>query len=197
MKASTEVNEHASARLNGVSYPLYRSDCLKWMELREANSVHAIVTDPPYGLREYTATEKEKLRRRKGGIWRIPPSFDGCIRSPLLRFTVLTRADHDQLKNFFSNFAKQALRVLVPGGHLFIASNALLSHLVYGPLMMAGFEKRGEIIRLVQTLRGGDRPKNAHNEYSGVTVMPRSGWSLGAYFGSPAKAASRIIYVNG
>jgi site-specific DNA-methyltransferase (adenine-specific) len=35
-------------------------------------------------------------------------------------------------------------------------------------------EKRGEIIRLVQTLRGGDRPKNAHEEFKDVTVMPRS-----------------------
>jgi hypothetical protein len=42
--------------------------------------------------------------------------------------------------------------------------------------MGAGFEKRGEIIRLVQTLRGGDRPKNAHNEFPDVTVMPRSCW---------------------
>ncbi len=111
---------------------------------------------PTYGLREYTAREKEKLRRGKGGIWRIPPSYDGCVRSPLPRFTVLTKADHGQLKNFFSNFAKRAFRILVPGGHLFIASNALLSHLVYLPLMTAGFEKRGEVIRLVRTLRGGD-----------------------------------------
>jgi hypothetical protein len=39
-----------------------------------------------------------------------------------------------------------------------------------------GFEKRGEVIRLVQTLRGGDRPKNAHREFAEVSVMPRSSW---------------------
>jgi DNA modification methylase len=31
-------------------------------------------------------------------------------------------------------------------------------------------------VRLVQTLKGGDRPKNAEDEFAGVTVMPRSAW---------------------
>lgn len=34
-------------------------------------------------------------------------------------------------------------------------------------MLRAGFEKRGEVIRLVQTLRGGDRLKNAHEEFPG------------------------------
>jgi len=157
------------------------------MARRAANSIHAIVTDPPYGLKEYTHAEKEKLRAGRGGVWRIPPSFDGCERSPLPRFTVLTENDRARLRRFFSDFAQRALRVLVPGGHLFIATNPLLSHLVYLPLMEAGFEKRGEIIRLVQTLRGGDRPKNAHDEFSGVTVMPRSAWEPWGLFRRPCE----------
>src|SRR5204863_3042635 len=40
----------------------------------------------------------------------------------------------------------------------------------------AGFERRGEIVRLVMTMRGGDRPKNAHEEFPEVSVMPRSMW---------------------
>jgi len=160
---------------------------LDWMARRDQNSIHAIVTDPPYGLREYTHAEKEKLRAGRGGVWRIPPSFDGCERSPLPRFTVLTDNDRSALRHFFSDFARRAFRILVPGGHLFIATNPLLSHLVYLPLMEAGFEKRGEIIRLVQTLRGGDRPKNAHDEFSGVTVMPRSAWEPWGLFRKPCE----------
>ena len=34
-------------------------------------------------------------------------------------------------------------------------------------------ENRGVITRLVMTLRGGDRPKNAHKEFPDVSVMPR------------------------
>ncbi len=155
------------------------------MDNHPANTIHAIVTDPPYGLKEYTHAEKEKLRNGRGGVWRIPPSFDGCTRSPLPRFTVLSDAERASMKHFFAEFGRRALRVLVPGGHLFIAANPLLSHFVYLPLMESGFEKRGEIIRLVQTLRGGDRPKNAHQEFAGVTVMPRSGWEPWGLFRKP------------
>jgi DNA modification methylase len=157
-------------------YEIIRGDSLAWLSAREANSIHAIITDPPYGLKEYTDVEKRKLRSGRGGVWRIPPALDGCRRSPLPRFTVLDEGDRATLRAFFEAFAQEALRVLVPGGHIFIATNPLLSHFVYQPLMQAGFEKRGEIIRLVQTLRGGDRPKNAHLEFAGVSVMPRSGW---------------------
>ncbi len=168
-------------------YNLYRSDCLEWMDKRAERSIQSIVTDPPYGLKEYSPVEKEKLRNGHGGVWRIPPSFDGCKRRPLPRFTVLTEADYAHLQRFFSEFARRALRVLVPGGHLFIATNPLLSQVVYSPMIDAGFEKRGEIIRLVKTLRGGDRPKNAHGEFSDVTVMPRSGWEPWGLFRKPCE----------
>lgn len=176
------VDSIATAR-----YALHCVDCFEWMDRREDKTIHAIVTDPPYGLKEYTPEEKQKLRSKRGGVWRIPPSFDGCERSPLPRFTVLNEADRDRLKAFFSAFAKKAFRILVPGGHLFIATNPLLSHLVYVPLIEAGFEKRGEIIRLVRTLRGGDRPKNAHHEFPDVTVMPRSCWEPWGLFRKPCE----------
>ncbi len=168
-------------------YNLYRSDCLEWMDKRAERSIQSIVTDPPYGLKEYSPVEKEKLRNGHGGVWRIPPSFDGCKRRPLPRFTVLTEADYAHLQRFFSEFARRALRVLVPGGHLFIATNPLLSQVAYSPIIEAGFEKRGEVIRLVKTLRGGDRPKNAHGEFSDVTVMPRSGWEPWGLFRKPCE----------
>jgi site-specific DNA-methyltransferase (adenine-specific) len=120
-------------------------------------------------------------------VWRIPPALDGCRRSPLPRFTVLDEGDRAALRAFFERFAREALRVLVPGGHVLIATNPLLSHLVYLPLMEAGFEKRGEIIRLVRTLRGGDRPKNAHVEFAGVSVMPRAGWEPWGLFRKPCE----------
>ena len=168
-------------------YQLHLADCLKWMAAREPRSIHAIVTDPPYGLKEFSLGEKIKLRAGRGGMWRIPPAFDGCQRSPLPRFTVLTDEERAALSAFFAAFATTALRVLMPGGHIFIAGNPLLSHLVYQPLVAAGFEKRGEVIRLVQTLRGGDRPKNAHEEFPGVSVMPRSCWEPWGLFRKPCE----------
>jgi len=172
---------------NKGTYELVCGDCFAWMENREANSIHAIVTDPPYGLKEYTAQEKTKLRRGRGGVWRIPPAIGGCVRRPLPRFTVLGEDEKQQLADFFKQWATRAFRVLVPGAHVFIATNPLLSHCVYTSLIDTGFEKRGEIIRLVQTLRGGDRPKNAHTEFEDVTVMPRSCWEPWGLFRKPCE----------
>jgi site-specific DNA-methyltransferase (adenine-specific) len=136
--------------------------------------VHAIVTDPPYGLLEYSDREQAKLRRGHGGVWRIPPSFDGHRRAPLPRFTVLTARDRTALHDFFVAFGASALRVTVPGAHVLVASNPLLVHLVASAMSAVGLELRGYLTRLVMTLRGGDRPKNAHREFPEVSVMPRS-----------------------
>src|SRR4051812_22543719 len=51
---------------------LFRDDCFDWLERQAENTIHAVVTDPPYGLYEYSADQQEKLRRGKGGVWRIP-----------------------------------------------------------------------------------------------------------------------------
>ena len=155
---------------------LFVADCMSWLAGQDENSVHAVVTDPPYGLHEYTAKEQNKLRAGRGGVWRIPPSFDGHQRSPLPRFTVLTDDDRAALQVFFKTWARLLYRVVVPGGNVAVASNPLLSHLVSNALASGGFEVRGSIVRLTMTMRGGDRPKNAHQEFSGVSVMPRSMW---------------------
>ena len=188
-KHDSEIDgvEKASPSKFRSLYEIIEADCFRWLEGRKSNSIHAIVTDPPYGLKEYTAIEKTKLRNGNGGVWRIPPKLDGYERQPLPRFTVLTQEERLELKRFFFEWAQKAHRVLVPGGHIFIATNPLLSHLVYEAIEQAGFEKRGEIIRLVQTLRGGDRPKNAHKEFTDVTVMPRSCWEPWGLFRKPCE----------
>lgn len=164
---------------------LYQTDCLAWLEQQAANSFHAVVTDPPYGLVEYTESEQKKLRAGKGGVWRIPPSFDGAKRSPLPRFTVLKQTDLDALEQFFYAWARRLIAVIVPGANVVVASNPLLSYLVSGAMSKAGLERRGEIIRLVMTMRGGDRPKDAHVEFSDVSVMPRSMWEPWLVFRKP------------
>jgi site-specific DNA-methyltransferase (adenine-specific) len=169
------------------SYEIHQTDAFAWLSSARPLSIHAVVTDPPYGLVEYTAKELEKMKNGRGGVWRIPPSFDGCRRSPLPRFTVLTGDDKEALRAFFARLAGELVRVLVPGAHVFIATNPLVSYLVYEPFIGAGFEKRGEIIRVVQTLRGGDRPKNAHREFNNISVMPRACWEPWGLFRKPCE----------
>lgn len=164
---------------------LFRQDCIDWLDRQPKDSVHAVVTDPPYGLVEYSDNEQTKLRQGRGGVWRIPPSFDGSQRSPLPRFTVLKPADLLALESFFMAWGRSLLRVLVPGANVVVASNPLLSHRVSAALSRAGLERRGELVRLVMTMRGGDRPKAAHVEFDGVSVMPRSMWEPWLLFRKP------------
>ncbi len=164
---------------------IVHADCLDWLRTCEPNTVHAVVTDPPYGLVEYSTLEQEKLRAGRGGVWRIPPSFDGAQRSPLPRFTTLSDRDKQGLEAFFETWARLLLPVLVPGANVVVATNPLLSYLVSGALARGGLERRGELVRLVTTMRGGDRPKGAHVEFEDVSVMPRSMWEPWLLFRKP------------
>lgn len=188
---TTVAESRTDGRPREARFEIFCEDCFDWMERRRPCSVHSIVTDPLYGLKEYSPEQKDKLREGRGGVWRNPPAIDGYVRRPLPRFTVLKDDEKLQLAEFFLQWGKRALEVLVPGGHVFIAANPILSQLVYTSLVKSGFEKRGEIIRLVQTLRGGDRPKNAHDEFRDVTVMPRSCWEPWGLFRKPCEGRVR------
>ena len=161
------------------------ADCFEWMKLIPESSIHAIVTDPPYGVKEYEPEQLEKRTNGNGGVWRIPPSFDGHMRSPLPRFTALNNGERKLMKDYFSEWARLVLRVIRPGGHIFVASNAFLSQIVFSSIAEKGFEFRGEIIRLVRTMRGGDRPKNAEDEFPDVCSMPRSRYEPWGVFRKP------------
>jgi site-specific DNA-methyltransferase (adenine-specific) len=51
------------------------ADCFEWMSRIPGDSLHAIVTDPPYGVKEYDVEQMAKRASGQGGIWRIPPSL--------------------------------------------------------------------------------------------------------------------------
>lgn len=152
---------------------IVHADCLEWLSRVSENSIHAIVTDPPYGVKEYELDQLEKRAAGRGGVWRIPPSFDGHTRAPLPRFTALDADERERLRRFFVDWAKLAVRTLRPGGHVFIATNAFIAQLLYAALVEGGLEFRGQVIRLVRTLRGGDRPKNFEDEFPGVSSLPK------------------------
>ena len=164
---------------------LVHADSFDWLDSRGDATIHAVVTDPPYGLQEYTPNEQAKLRSGRGGVWRIPPSFDGHARSPVPRFTTLTAEHKAGLRDFFFIWARLLMPKLTPGANVVVASNPLLSYIVAGALSDAGLERRGDIIRLVMTMRGGDRPKAAHEEFDEVSVMPRSMWEPWVLFRKP------------
>ena len=180
---------HQEVRVGGAT--LVHGDCRPWLREQGPNTIHAVVTDPPFGLVEYTPKEQAKLRRGRGGVWRLPPTFDGVRRAPVPRFTVLSPANREQLAAYFEDWAAALLPVLVPGANVVVAANPLLSYMVAGALDRAGLERRGEIVRLVTTMRGGDRPKGAHEEFAGVSAMPRSMWEPWLVFRKPLDGTVR------
>lgn len=173
---------------------VYRGDCIEVLQALKAESVSAVVTDPPYAL-EYLQHEQRMLRDgNRGGVWRLPPRFDGYQRKPLPRFTVQSVNDRDVIQEFFEDWGRELIRVCRPGAHVIIASNTMMSPLVAEAMESAGFERRGEIARLVRTFRGGDRPKNAEEEFENLSTSPRSCWEPWGIYRKPLEC--RTVAAN-
>ena len=81
----------------------------------------AVCTDPPYGIVEFSANEVAKLRAGRGGVWRLPPNWDGCERRPLPRFTILTTEQKNGIETFFRQWDSVLKPKLRPGAHVLIA----------------------------------------------------------------------------
>ena len=164
---------------------LLHADAFEWMARLPAESLDGMVLDPPYGVEEYEVKQLEQMLSGGPGIWRIPPTFDGCKRAPLPRFTALDGKQRTTLRRYFKDFSMLALPVLKPGAHILMAGNSFLSQLVFGAVVEGGLEFRTEIIRLVQTLRGGDKPKLGEKEFPEVASLPRGGYEPWGLFRKP------------
>lgn len=192
---SSPINGRSNHRCDQIGHAtIFNSDAFQWMATRAENSVHGIVTDPPYGVKEFELEEIERLRKPNGGtgVWRIPPLLNGCVRAPLPRFTALTSKERTNLCCFFEEWSKACLRILTPGAHVLVASNSFLSTDVFASITKGGLEYRGQVIRLVQTLRGGDRPKNAEKEFPDVCSLPRGGFEPWGIFRKPLEPGMKV-----
>ncbi len=125
------------------------------------------------GLKNTTSTKSRngRMATAVSGVFRHHSMGMNVRRCRASR--LLPRSERDILRRFFVEWARAVVHALRPGGHVFIASNAFLSQLLFSALVEGGLEFRGELIRLVRTLRGGDRPKNAELEFPDVCSLPR------------------------
>jgi len=148
-----------------------------------AGSIHGIVTDPPYGVKEYEFDQIESVRTEMRDL-AIPPSFDGSVRQPLPVYALNDR-ERNQLSRSFANgkarFSFGARRAC------FLACNSFLAQLVYGALVDGGSEFRGQIIRIVRTLRAVIDRKMPRRS-SRRLLLPRA-FELGGFFASLYRVA--------
>lgn len=168
-----------------MDYELIHGDCFEWLRDRRPESIHAVCTDPPYGLVEFSEKELSKLRAGQGGVWRLPPVLGGHRRDPLPRFTVLSETQKQAIQVFMRDFGVALQRALVPGAHVCIAGHPMLQYLVQAGMAAAGFEIRPALLRLYISFRGGDRPKGAEQEFPDVCVTPRSAYEPWMLFRKP------------
>jgi len=167
------------------NYEIHNADCFDWLRTCPPRTIHAVCTDPPYGLIEFSGKELAKLRNGRGGVWRLPPTIGGHKRDPLPRFTVLTEEQKKNLRAYFLRWGKVLWDVLVPGAHVCVAGHPILQHHVQGAMAEAGYEVRPAVFRLYFGFRGGDRPKNAEREFPGVCVTPKGAYEPWMLFRKP------------
>lgn len=169
-----------------MPYNTYLRDCFDWLREQPRNSIHAVATDPPYGLIEFSEKEVSKLRNgNRGGVWRLPPTIGGKTRDPLPRFTILTEHQKQCLFDYMKDFGEALLPILAPGAHVCIAGHPMLQFLVQSAMSKAGYEVRPALLRLYVSFRGGDRPKGAEREFHEVCVTPKSAYEPWMLFRKP------------
>lgn len=123
---------------------LLSGDCLTVLRTLPDNSVDAIVTDPPYGLSDYTTADLQDCMRawlsgepyrpkRRGFMGR---EWDAFVPGP--------------------EVWRECLRVLRPGGHLLAFAGTRTQHLMALGIELAGFEIRD----LIAWVTGSGFPKS-------------------------------------
>jgi site-specific DNA-methyltransferase (adenine-specific) len=154
------------ARVLRLKQPVERStmtlligDCIEQMRTLEADSVDAIVTDPPYGL-EFMGKE-----------------WDG-FGTPL------------GFQTWSEQWAREALRVLKPGGHLLAFGGTRMYHRLAAGIEDAGFEIRDTLMWLygsgfpksLDVSKAIDKAAGAEREVVGKSTRHGGGKMSGASF---------------
>ena len=168
---------------------LYRGDCIDVLRAMPADSVDAVVTDPPYGIGfmgkewdtfspETAATNARKALRVNHGFnlddpRRANPNLKGRERSPAMSpCQIEYDRDLEGQRGFQAwteRWAREAFRVLKPGGHIIICGAPRSAHRMVSGIEDAGFEIRDSLCWLFG--QGFPKSKNLRDEKG---VM--SGW---------------------
>lgn len=123
-------------------YTLHLGDCIEVMRTLDENSVDAIVCDPPYGLefmgKEWDGADGFRRSLNKADVGRDNAFGRASRTSPEYR------AGH-LFQEWCEVWAREALRVLKPGGHLLAFSGTRTQHRMVCAIEDAGFEIRDSI----------------------------------------------------
>lgn len=155
-------------------YTIIHGDCITEMSKLLANSVDAIVTDPPYGIRFMGkawdgADIDARAATRRGFASQAPGAGPNgghkSIAAEAGKYDLAPSAMR-AFQEFSEEWAREAFRVLKPGGYLLSFSSARTFHRMTCGIEDAGFEIRDQLLWIY----GSGFPKS-HNLTGG-----REGW---------------------
>ncbi len=113
---------------------ILQGDCLDLMLEIADQSVHLIVTDPPYGLdgmgSDWNAAALDKRKSKAGVVGGLPTGMKFDPKQGVV------------LQAFFEKVSDQAMRVLYPGAFFLVFSAPRLSHRMATAMENTGFEIR-------------------------------------------------------
>lgn len=145
-------------------------DCVEVMRGLPAGSVDAVVTDPPYGL-EFMGKDWDKLgevaKANRGSLDQmVNPNGKQKFKTQAPAFDLGGSANR-RMQDWHEAWAREALRVLKPGGHLLAFGGTRTYHRLAAAIEDAGFEIRDTIAWMYGCLTPD------------VEVLTSAGWKLG------------------
>jgi site-specific DNA-methyltransferase (adenine-specific) len=139
-----------------IPWKVLQGDCREKLRELPADSVHAIVTDPPYGIgfmgKKWDTFKPERVdearttRRRKGTLpgagVRFPQKYGNAQGGgPPITYDE-SRAGNVRFQEWCTSWAVECLRVARPGAHLAVCGGPRTYHRVACALEDAGWELR-------------------------------------------------------
>jgi len=170
-----------SVYLEGPGVTVHHGDCIEVMRDMPGASVHAVVTDPPYGL-EFMGKDWDNAKMlgqlATGREQRGAFAYGGTHSRGY--------SEHDGLafERWVETWAAECLRVLKPGGHLLAFGGSRTWHRLAAGIEDAGFEIRDSIAWLYGSgfpkslnvakaiATGGGRPEDIRRAAMGGDYAP-------------------------
>jgi site-specific DNA-methyltransferase (adenine-specific) len=164
---------------------LLKGDCLETLKSLPDNSVDSIVTDPPYGL-EFMGKDWDAPWRNAEVVSVTDKKTNGVFHDKGFTSGVRYNKGHKEMLAFqewFTEIAKECLRVLKPGGHFLAFGGTRTYHRLACAIEDAGFEIRDSI----HWTYGSGFPKSLNIGKAIDKAGSEGGWENNAYGGGNSK----------
>ncbi|MGL4233202.1 MAG: DNA-methyltransferase [Casimicrobium sp.] len=155
---------------------LYLGDCIDVMRSLPSNSIDALVTDPPYGIRfmgkawDGEDIERRANQRREHKSHDPQAGPNGGHKSAAAEAGKydLTPDAMRAFQSFSQEWAAAAFRILKPGAHLLSFAAARTYHRMASGIEDAGFEIRDQLMWIY----GNGFPKSRNGDWGGTALKP-------------------------